>query len=703
MTLNFREDDEQNLSDKVSETFISEKSIIDQHLAIDDEIESSNSEEIDDDEESEDENNIEPTLGITKHDFASSPWSMMGAVGGAFFLVFGGGYLFLNSVFNGNSTTVAENKEIEVEEETKVVEKSHGDVYAKLALKQQQDELAKLNDIQEIDDEEVTEEVKKPSEDKTVTKPAPKTVTKPQLTPHKVVRSTPKTPPQRRTTPQRRATLTRRTTPRRSVTPRPQPKPVRRDTSQPKGVNKIARTISRPPQIERDPLAELNRLRTIGSFGKINYVQANYKNNSGVKETLVASASPMYETPRQRRLRRRREMQIENVASTSINTNFQTIRTNNTIEKITPKWEPVFDTEEVEFTPDISPENQPHLIASSSPNIHINTNYSPQLPIEEKPNFIEKIKQTKIRQNKNNYYASQTNKAQDNSSSFIDSIKQAKIGQNNNNYYSSQGIYLNPNSFIETIKRAKSQAKQIKNSYSFQLASNQEYLAQEERFLEAIKPKYLMVGEYASGHLLTPISQRQTEEHNSDSKRFVAKLTQDIRDNRGAIAIPKGTLLAVKITSVDGASIASVEVTSIIKNQTEYPLPPGTISVYGKNGTPLIAKQFKDKGREIARYDTTVAVMGGLAKVGEIINQPEDEETIEDPTSGRIRNTRRNSRRSIGGAILEGAFGELTDTVKKRAETSTQEIMSRPNTWFIPAKTKLTFIINRSIQLPSRL
>ncbi|MEO1374633.1 MAG: TrbI/VirB10 family protein [Cyanobacteria bacterium J06635_10] len=211
-----------------------------------------------------------------------------------------------------------------------------------------------------------------------------------------------------------------------------------------------------------------------------------------------------------------------------------------------------------------------------------------------------------------------------------------------------------------------------------------------------------MVGEYANGRLLTPISQRQTEQP-SDNKRFVARLAQNIRDNTGAIAIPSGTLLALRIISVDGASAASVEVTSIIKNETEYPLPPGTISVYGKNGTPLVAKQFKDKGGEIARYDTTVAVMGGLAKVGEIINQPEDEETIEDPFTGRTRSRRRNSRRNIGGAILEGAFGELTSSVKKRAETSTQEIMSRPNTWFIPAKTKLTFIVNRSIQLPNRL
>ena len=683
MTLNFREEDEKK-STQTSIEAVSERSIIDQHLAIEDEKESKDSELFDEDDDDDDES--EPTKAITKHNFASSPWSMMSAVGGAFFVVFGGGYLFLNSVFNGGSASVAEEKEIKVEENAKATEENDGDVYAKLALKQQQDELAKLNSFQEMDDEEVTEEIekaKKEGKDKTDTKQniAAKPKPRPRPAPRRVVKSTPRRPAPR-PAPRRRATpvAQRRTSPapKRSSIPKAQPTPIKRATPPSSGVSKVAKNISREPQVAKDPLAELNRLRNIGSFGKINYAQASNKNNSQTKETLVANRSPIYETPRERRLRRRK-MQIENVANTqstntSTDSSVRTIRANNAVKRIKPKWEPVFETEEVKFTPNV-PENQPSPIALySSPNIPIATNYPPQ-SIKEKPDFIEKIKQAKIHQNNNNYYASQT----------------SYLAQNNSS------------NLVEAIKRAKPQEKQIEDSHSFQTASNQQYLAQEERFFEVSKPKYLMVGEYANGRLLTPISQRQTEEQLNDNKRFVAKLTQDIRDNTGAIAIPRGTLLAVRIISVDGASAASVEVTAIIKNETEYPLPPGTISVYGKNGTPLIAKQFKDKGGEIARYDTTVAVMGGLAKVGEIINQPEDEETIEDPFTGRIRNTRRNSRRSIGGAVLEGAFGELTDVVKKRAETSTQEIISRPNTWFIPAKTKLTFIVNHSIQLPSRL
>ncbi|MEM1395592.1 MAG: hypothetical protein AAGG00_20350, partial [Cyanobacteria bacterium P01_H01_bin.150] len=589
--------------------------------------------------------------------FASSPWSMMGAVGGAFFVVFGISYLFLNSVFNGDSTKVAdaENEKTKLEEEANEEKDSDGDVRAKLALKQQQDELNELNESQN-DNKKVTEKVNNLSKEKTDAK----ATTKPKAALRRETRNTSTPPPIQRI----------RSTPRRSITTSlPRPKPVRQATPPPKGVNKVAKSIVRPSEVERDPLAELNRLRTIGSFGEIDYSQVNNKNNSEVEETLVASTSSIYETPRERRLRRRREIPLGN-ATTSNNSSLETIRANNSTEKIKPKWKPVFETKEVEYTSDIPPKNKSNLIASDSYNIPI-SNYSSQFPSKQNQNFVEQIKQSKIHLNNNNYYTAKTTRALNDSNSFVEDIKQTK--------------------------------SQVKGSYSLKLASNQQYLAQEERFFSLGKPKYLMVGEYVSGRLLTPISQRQTKGQPNDSNRFVAKLTQDIRDNTGAIAIPSGTLLAVKIISVDGASAASVEVTAILKNETEYPLPPGTISVYGKNGRPLIAKQFKDKGGEIAQYDTTVAVMGGLAKVGEIINQPQDEETIEDPFTGRIRNTRRNRRRNVGGAILEGAFGELTDIVKKRAETSTREIISRPNTWFIPAKTNLTFIVNRSIQLPHRL
>lgn len=72
-----------------------------------------------------------------------------------------------------------------------------------------------------------------------------------------------------------------------------------------------------------------------------------------------------------------------------------------------------------------------------------------------------------------------------------------------------------------------------------------------------------------------------------------------------------------------------LRVTAILKDETEYPISPGTISVLGEAGSPLIAHPYDDKGSEIAKYDTTVGALAGLAKAGEIMNKP-DEEIIED-------------------------------------------------------------------------
>ena len=117
----------------------------------------------------------------------------------------------------------------------------------------------------------------------------------------------------------------------------------------------------------------------------------------------------------------------------------------------------------------------------------------------------------------------------------------------------------------------------------------------------------------------------------------------------------------------------------------------------------IIAQQYKDKGGEIAQYDITVGLVSGLGKVGEIINQPDIQDEVEDELlDGTIRRRTRvnNSRRNIGGAVLEGAFGSLSDIIGRRAETSTREILARPNVWYIPSNTKITFLVNRTLELP---
>jgi hypothetical protein len=244
---------------------------------------------------------------------------------------------------------------------------------------------------------------------------------------------------------------------------------------------------------------------------------------------------------------------------------------------------------------------------------------------------------------------------------------------------------------------------EAKASKPVNLANN--YLPQENQILQEKPTRYLTVGTFGHGVLITPVVKQQTDkderQQTDDGRRFVAKLTQDLHDNNGDIAIESGSLLAVEVISVDGGSYAQMQVTSIIKDKTEYPISKGAISVQGNGGKPLIAKKFQDKGGEIAQYDLTVGLVGGLAKVGEIINQPDSQTSIQNSSIGGFSSSvTQNNRRNIPGAFLEGAFGKLTDIIGDRAERSTEEILARPNVWYIPQGTKVTFIVNRTLELP---
>ncbi|MBD2615834.1 TrbI/VirB10 family protein [Nostoc punctiforme FACHB-252] len=236
------------------------------------------------------------------------------------------------------------------------------------------------------------------------------------------------------------------------------------------------------------------------------------------------------------------------------------------------------------------------------------------------------------------------------------------------------------------------------------LAKSSKYLNQERQILEGKQTRYLTVGTFASAVLATPLVQATVNNSgqtpSSNSNRSVARLKEDLRDNYGQVALPAGTLLAVELASVDGGSYAIAHVRSIIKDNTEYPIETGAISVTGEGGRPLIARRFQNRGGEIAGNDLFGGAVSALEKVGETMNQPDSEEEIEDEFTGRIRRRSSGNRRNITGALLEGFFGQVSRNVSQRNQRATQEILSRPNAWFIPQGTKVSITVNRSLELP---
>ena len=551
-------------------------------------------------EEGEEEEN--PAAVQTKHDFVTSPWSRLGIIGGAFGVGFLVMFVALNGMMNSGSNTAQTPVAISSPTPTSTpFEKKDGDVYAKLALAKQQQELETLNGKEEETKENKTEQ-KTPNKEKqasaTTNINTNKTASQIRVTPQQ----TPP-PPKRRVyqepNPEGEYRATRRSAvlASRSIEPK-SPTATKDRITLPISRNNnaiafgsarsaitlggssksIARTALSPTRgsmlgTPKDPLAELERLRNLGSIGRVEYTSAdNTTIASKVSEEEVPNGD---ETPRRRR-NRRSETSVENtINSTSNNTG--------EVEELRPRWEPTNNTVE--------------LTAS---------------------------------------YSKQT-----------------------------------------------------------QLASLN-YLTDEAQILEERQTQYLVVGSSASATLVTPLILAQGSANNNI--RFVARLDEPIKSNTGGIAIPAGTQVAVAMTGVDSGFNITASVSAILKDGTEYPISPGAISILGKGNNPLIARPYKDKGGEIALSDATLGTIAGLAKLGEIINQPQEEIT-EDLPFGGSRTRSRGSNRNITGAFLQGAFGKVAETMGSRTQKATSEITSRPNIWYVPANTKISIVVNRSIKL----
>ncbi|MCC5618211.1 TrbI/VirB10 family protein [Nostoc sp. CHAB 5836] len=479
---------------------------------------------------------------LTKHTVVTSPWSRLLIIALPFGLVFLTIFLMLNGLFNPTLQPLPSSLQPKNSSEAlDKLDQKDGDVYAKLALNQQQNELSKINKDKSSKPSNPQRSVKK--EEKVVNPGATSPRTQQQ-------QPTPRTRTSYYEEPRRSFISTR--------------------------VSPTTTTVSARVK-SLDPDAELNRLRSIGSYGKI----------ADTDTSLLERESPL------------------------------------------PKR--VFtQTEQVNQSDNDFSNSQPKVTEISQQNT---------------PNSIEKI-----------------------------------------------------------IPRWESEIKTTKH---VTLANN--YLPQENQILQEKQTRYLTVGEFASGVLVTPVVKQQADvrnniqnnlQQNDDGRRFVARLTEDLHDNNADVAIPSGSLLAVEVISVTGGSYATVQVTSIIKDNTEYPISNGAISVLGQDGKPLIAQQFHDSGGEIARYDLTVGLVSGLGQVGTILNQSDSSSTVSSSSGGTFTsNVTSKESRNIGGAFLQGAFGKLSDIIGKRAQTSTQEIAARPNVWYIPQGTKVTFLVNRSLEV----
>ncbi|MFB2838011.1 hypothetical protein [Floridanema evergladense] len=230
----------------------------------------------------------------------------------------------------------------------------------------------------------------------------------------------------------------------------------------------------------------------------------------------------------------------------------------------------------------------------------------------------------------------------------------------------------------------------------------------------------LQVGQQAEAVLVTPVistissstnnniqvasvgsSSNIASPSNRQEERFVVQLKQSLIDSSGKALLPPGTLAVFEVKSVHPSGMVECDAIALIINQKEYLLPPGSISIRGEDGKPLMAQKYDDKGPEIASMDTSTVVFGSLANLGRVLNQPRSEEIDDlDSIFGSRRRTRVDRNKpNILGAVLEGGFTPLLQQIQQRNERAIAQIQSRPNLWYITPNQKVVVFVNRSFDL----
>jgi hypothetical protein len=188
------------------------------------------------------------------------------------------------------------------------------------------------------------------------------------------------------------------------------------------------------------------------------------------------------------------------------------------------------------------------------------------------------------------------------------------------------------------------------------------------------------------------------------SARFAVELLEDVRATDGAVALPKGTVLVAQLQAADPQNLLvnSSAIAIVYPNSNgqilQQEITQGNIVIRGADNGPLIAKSTPDIGGDVARQDILIGLLGGAGKAGEILNQPVEEEEIDDGF-GRTRRRTRRSDPNIAGAVLQGFFQPTTERLQERADLATKEAFSAAKVAIVPTGTEVSVFFNSFVQI----
>lgn len=193
---------------------------------------------------------------------------------------------------------------------------------------------------------------------------------------------------------------------------------------------------------------------------------------------------------------------------------------------------------------------------------------------------------------------------------------------------------------------------------------------------------------------------------NSNNGMFTIALSEPLKAADGSIAFPAGTQLVAQTTLVAPGGYVRASAIAVVYQDSQgvmqqQEIPPGQLMILQKDNRPLVAQNLEDPGSEIAGQDILLGILGAGQKGFEIMNRPKSEETYEDDSYyGRRTRTRTVNREpNMTAALLEGFFDREMKRLQSRADTVTQNAMTRPKVYLIPANTDASIYISSFLEI----
>ena len=211
--------------------------------------------------------------------------------------------------------------------------------------------------------------------------------------------------------------------------------------------------------------------------------------------------------------------------------------------------------------------------------------------------------------------------------------------------------------------------------------------------------KEVPIGTSTKGVTLTTMTLNEASDQDPTFARTAIQLTQDLMASDGTAALPKGTTLIVQAEKGSLSAIAIVY-KDAAGNTHQQQIPSGAITIKGTNNSPLIAQSSSGNRPIISKQDVLLGALSGLGNIGQVINRPRSQTTINSSVLGSNQTTISTANNpNILAAALEGVFNTtVRRATEKAAQADIQPTQPR-NVSVIAKGTEVTVFVNAFLRV----